>query len=110
MFDGYNAYVFIGDELKLAQFTDTVCQVCMSYANNKFVKAADQGGEPTAGRISNLLKNFFSREHIYDEAGLTPEKRLRERQSLETKELLIVLRSLWIVNCQRIQNLEGNIT
>ena len=49
MFDGYNAYVSIGDELKLAQFTDTVRQVCMSYANNKFVKAADQGGEPTAG-------------------------------------------------------------
>ena len=104
MSDGYNAYVFIGDELKLAQFTDTVRQVCRSYANNKIVKAADQGGEPTAGRISNLLKNFFSREHVYDEAGLTPEKRLRERQSLETKELLIVLRSLWIVNCQRIQN------
>ena len=51
MFDGYNAYVSIGDELKLAQFTDTVRQVCMSYANNKFVKAADQGGEPTAGRV-----------------------------------------------------------
>lgn len=94
MSDGYNAYVFIGDELKSAQFKDTIHQVCMSHANNKFVKAGNQGGEPMAERFSNLLKWFFSKEHIYDEAGLTPEERLRERQSLETKEHLIELRSL----------------
>ena len=94
MSDGYNAYVFIGDELKSAQFKDTIHQVCMSHANNKFVKAGNQGGEPVAERFSNLLKRFFSKEHVYDEAGLTPEERLRERQSLETKELLIELRSL----------------
>ena len=94
MSDGYNAYVFIGDELKSAQFKDTIHQVCMSHANNKFVKAGNQGGEPVAERFSSLLKRFFSKEHVYDEAGLTPEERLRERQSLETKELLIELRSL----------------
>ena len=94
MSDGYNAYVFIGDELKSAQFKDTIHQVCMSHMNNKFVKAANQGGEPMAERFSNLLKWFFLKEHIYDEAGLTPEERLRERQSLETKEHLIELRSL----------------
>ena len=33
--DGYNAYVFIGDELKSARFKDTVHQVCMSHAQNK---------------------------------------------------------------------------
>lgn len=32
MSDGYNAYVFIGDELKSAQFKDTIHQVCMSHA------------------------------------------------------------------------------
>ena len=94
MSDGYNAYVFIGDELKSARFKDTIHQVCMSHANNKFVKAGNQGGEPLAERFSKLLKWFFSKEHIYDEAGLTPEERLRERQSLETKEHLIELRSL----------------
>ena len=94
MSDGYNAYVFIGNELKSAQFKDTIHQVCMSHANNKFVKAGNQGGEPVAERFSKLLKWFFSKEHIYDEAGLTPEERLRERQSLETKEHLIELRSL----------------
>jgi len=41
MSDGYNAYVFIGDELKSAQFKDAVYQACMSYANNKFVKAVN---------------------------------------------------------------------
>ena len=94
MSDGYNAYVFIGDELKSAQFKDTIHQVCMSHMNNKFFKAGNQGGEPVAERFSKLLKWFFSKEHIYDEAGLTPEERLRERQSLETKEHLIELRSL----------------
>ena len=34
------------------------------------------------------------RERKCDDAGLTLEERLRERQSLETKELLIELRSL----------------
>ena len=34
------------------------------------------------------------RERKYDDAGLTSQERLRERQSLETKELLIELRSL----------------
>ena len=94
MSDGYNAYVFIGNELKSAQFKDTIHQVCMSHVNNKFVKAANQGGEAVAERFSKLLKWFFSKEHVYDEAGLTPEERLRERQSLETKEHLIELRSL----------------
>lgn len=94
MSDGYNAYVFIGDELKSARFKDTVHQVCMSHAKNKFVKAANQGGEPAAERFSNILKEFFMRERKCDDAGFAPEERLRERQSLETKELLIELRSL----------------
>ena len=94
MSDGYNAYVFIGDELKSAQFKDTIHQVCMSHAKNKFVKAFNQGGEPTAERFSNILKEFFMRERKCDEAKLTPEERLQERQSMETKEHLIELRSL----------------
>ena len=76
------------------QFKDTVHQVCMSHAKNKFVKASNQGREPTAERFSEILKEFFMRERKYDDAGLTPKERLRERQILETKELLIELRSL----------------
>ena len=93
MSDGYNAYVFIGNDLKSARFKDTVHQVCMSHAKNKFVKASNQGGEPTAERFSEILKEFFMRERKYDDAGLTPKERFREWQSLETKELLIELRS-----------------
>ena len=93
MSDGYNAYVFIGDELKSAQFKDTVHQVCMSHANNKFVKAFNQGHEPGAELFSDDLKEFFANERCYDEAGLSPEERLRERQSLATKEIVIRIRS-----------------
>ena len=35
MSNRYNAYVFIGDKLKSAQFKDTVHQVCMSHSKNK---------------------------------------------------------------------------
>ena len=59
MSDGYNAYVFIGDELKSARFKDTVRQVCMSHAKNKFVKAFSQGGEPAAERFSNYFKGIL---------------------------------------------------
>ena len=43
-----SVYVFIGDELKSARFKDTVHPICMFHANNKFVKAANQGNEPNA--------------------------------------------------------------
>lgn len=39
------------------------------------------------------LKAFFSNERKYDEAGLTPDRRLKERQSLATKEIVIRIRS-----------------
>ena len=94
MSDGYNAYVFIDNELKSARFKDTVHQVCMSHAKNKFVKASNQGSEPNAERFSEILKEFFMRDRKYDDAGLTPKERFQERQSLATKELLIELRSL----------------
>lgn len=39
------------------------------------------------------MKEFFANECRYDEAGLSPEERLRERQSLATKEIVIRIRS-----------------
>ena len=89
MSDGYNAYVFIGNELKSARFKDTVHQVCMSHAKNKFVKASNQGGEPTAERFSEILKEFFMRERKYDDAGLTPKAKLgNEGTLIELRSLL----------------------
>lgn len=93
MTDGYNAYVFIGNELKSTQYKDTIHQVCLSHCNNKFVKAANQGGEPKAALFSADFGELYSREHRYDEAGLDSEERLKERQSLETKEIAIRIRS-----------------
>ena len=93
MSDGYNAYVFIGNELKSAQFKATVHQVCMSHACNKFVKASNQGKEDHAALFAADLKELFRNERKYDEARLTPEERLKERQSLATKEILIRIRS-----------------
>lgn len=92
MTDAYNAYVFIGDELKSALFKDTIHQVCMSHGSNKFVRAAIQGGEPNAVLFVDDLTDFFIWEDWYDEAGLTSEERLRERQSLKTKEIVVRLR------------------
>ena len=48
-----------------------------------------ESGEPIAERFPNLFKRFFSKKYIYDEAGFTPKERLRERQSLKTKVLLM---------------------
>ena len=59
MSDGYNAYVFIGDELKSAQFKDTIHQVCMSHAKNKFVKASNQGSEPNADYFFRNFKGIL---------------------------------------------------
>ena len=44
-------------------------QVCQGF---------QQGGEPTAERFSEILKEFFMRERKYDDAGLTQKERFRE--------------------------------
>ena len=93
MSGGYNAYVFIGDEMKSAKFKDTVHQVCMAHARNKFVKAANQGGEADAARFVEDMNELFAKERQYDKAGLSPGERLKERQSLPTKEVVIRIRS-----------------
>lgn len=93
MSDGYNAYVFIGDELKSAQFKDTIHQVCMAHWDDKIVKAINQGHEPEAENFHKDVQELYHREHLYDAAGLTPQERLQERQSLATKEIVIRIRS-----------------
>ena len=80
-------------ELKSAKFKDTVHQVCMSHARNKFVKAANQGGEQNAVSFSDDMKELFEKERSYNEAGLTPAERLKERQGMATKEIIIRIRS-----------------
>ena len=93
MTDGYNAYVFIGDELKSTKFKDTEHQICMAHAMAKFAKAANPGGDKAALPFHDDLSLFYKLEDRYDEEGISPEERGRRRQSLETKEILIRLRS-----------------
>ena len=93
MTDGYNAYVFIGDELKSAQFKGTDHQICMAHAMAKFAKAANPGGDKAALPFHDDLSLFYKLEDKYDKEGISPEERGRRRQSFETKEILIRLSS-----------------
>lgn len=92
MTDGYNAYVFIGDELKSAQFKDTEHQICMAHAMAKFAKAANPGGDKQALPFHDDMSFFYKMERQYDEEGISPEERGERRQSIESKEVLIRLR------------------
>lgn len=92
MTDGYNAYVFIGDELKCAQFKDTEHQICLAHSMAKFARAANPGGDKEALPFHDDMREFYKREWQYDKEGISPEERGRRRQDLETKEILIRLR------------------
>lgn len=50
MSDGYNAYVFIGNELKSAQFKDIVHQVCMFHT--KIFAYLDDGEQPIDNNLA----------------------------------------------------------
>lgn len=101
MSDGYNAYVFIGDELKSARFKNTVHQVCLAHVRVKYVKAADQGGDKIALTFTDSLDFFFRKERDYGKENLTPEERGKRRQSLEVKEELIRLRTHLMIELEK---------
>lgn len=48
MSDGYNAYTFIGNELKSENLKDRVYLVCMAHLRTKFQKALEQGKDENA--------------------------------------------------------------
>lgn len=96
MSDGYNAYVFIGDELKTAgeeaNFKSTEHQVCLAHARAKFMKALEQAGDRNAEIFIKYIGELYDLERQYDTNGLTDAERGNERQGLKTKEILISLR------------------
>ena len=94
MTDGYNAYVFIGDELRSARFKDTEHQICLSHLLAKLARAANQGGDKAALPFHDTVSRFYQLERQYDEEGISPGERGRRRQGLETKALLIRHRSM----------------
>lgn len=91
MSDGYNAYVFLGDELKSDKYKDTVHLVCMTHLRAKFVKALEQGGEKTAAVFLKYINMLFALERAYDKEGISPEERQRRRCGLQAKEIIINL-------------------
>ena len=93
MSDGYNSYVFIGNELNSAQFKDIEHQVCLAHVRAKLAKVSEQGGDKTALIFSDDLDFFIRKEREYNKEGITSEERGRQRQSLEMKDVLIRLRS-----------------
>jgi len=96
MTDGYNAYVFIGDELSTVQkspnLKKAIHQVCMAHWKAKLDKTLEQAGDIRALPFLRGVDFYYKRERQYDAEGLTPEERGRRRQNLESKEMLITLR------------------
>ena len=96
MSDGYNAYVFIGDELKTAETSPNLGkvthQVCLAHARAKFVKASELAGDRNADIFLKYINELYALERQYDIDGITPERRGELRQGLVTKEILISLR------------------
>ena len=96
MTDGYNAYVFIGDELstvkKSPNLKTAIHQVCMAHWKAKLDKALEQAGDIRALPFLRGVDFYYKRERQYDAEGLTPEERGKRRQDLDSKEMLITLR------------------
>lgn len=110
MTDGYNAYVFIGDELKTTTLKHTEHQVCMAHTKAKFVKAEDSGGDPDAHVFNVCLGGCYGLEHQYDKEGLSPDERYKRRQGLETKELLITLRQHLTIQLEKLKTEPENVS
>lgn len=96
MTDGYNAYVFIGDELSTVQkspnLKKAIHQVCMAHWKAKLDKALEQAGDVRALPFLRGVDFFYGRERQYDNEGLSPEEKGKRRQDLESKEMLTTLR------------------
>lgn len=79
MTDGYNAYVFIGDELSTVQkspnLKKAIHQVCMAHWKAKLDKALEQAGDIRALPFLRGVDFYYKRERQYDAEGLTPEER-----------------------------------
>ena len=93
MSDGYNAYVFIGDELKTHRYKDRDHQVCLAHVRAKFVKARMEGGDKRADVFLDNINRLFRFEREYDREMITDEERTRRRQGLPTLEAMINLRA-----------------
>lgn len=86
--DGYNVYMFLDDKM-----VDIEHLCCLAHARAKFWYAYEQGGDLDAKEILDIIKELYDLEAQYEKEKLTSEQITKCRQSLETKEIVIRLRS-----------------
>lgn len=101
MSDGYNTYVFIVDELKVAEISANLGkvthQVCLAHARAKFVKTSKLAGDHNADIFQEYINRLYDLERLYDNDDTTSERRVELRQGLVTKKILIILRQYIVI-------------
>lgn len=87
--DGYNVYLYLDDEML---DIDHVC--CMAHVRAKFKYAAEIEHDVNARKFLEYIGRLYALEKRYLELKLSPEEIRRRRNSTETTEIIIEMRSL----------------
>ena len=87
--DGYNVYLYLDDEML---DIDHVC--CMAHVRAKFKYAAEIEHDVNARKFLECIGRLYALEKRYIELKLSPEEIRRRRNSTETTEIIIEMRSL----------------
>ena len=87
--DGYNVYLYLDDEML---DIDHVC--CMAHVRAKFKYAAEIEHDVNARKFLEYIGKLYALEKRYIELRLSPEEIRRRRNSAETTEIIIGMRSL----------------
>ena len=111
MSDGYNAYTFIGNELQGENLKNTIHQVCMAHLRAKFWKALSQAHDERARIFLYIINSLYGLEETYDKEEINIAERTLQRNSLETKSLLIDLRQHLDIELSRpVEERSGYLT
>lgn len=81
--DGYNAYMYLDDKLVNIEH---LC--CMAHARAKFKYAQEQGSDTRADYFIEMIGRLYDMERDYKRKGLKPDDIRKERQSLETIQIM----------------------
>ena len=87
--DGYNVYLYLDDEMP---GIDHVC--CMAHVRAKFKYAAEIEHDENAGKFLEYIGKLYALERRYEEEKLSAEQVKLFRNSAETTEIIIGMRSL----------------
>ena len=87
--DGYNVYLYLDNEML---DIDHVC--CMAHVRAKFKYAAEIEHDVNARRFLEYIGRLYALEKKYEEENLSAEQVRRLRNSAETTEIIIGMRSL----------------